>query len=72
MNWNHNIEPLSTAVPGGVLFPVFPTSARFLAVNLFDRADVERHLSEFHDVTHVYYKALQMRPSPFRGSGVGQ
>jgi nucleoside-diphosphate-sugar epimerase len=43
----------------------FPTPARFLAVDLLDRADVERHLGEFQDVTHIFYTALQMRPSPF-------
>lgn len=45
--------------------PDFRTPARFLAVDLLDRADVERRLGEFHDVTHVFYTALQMRPSPF-------
>jgi nucleoside-diphosphate-sugar epimerase len=45
--------------------PDFPTSARFLAVDLLDRAEVERCRSEFHDVSHVFYTALQMRPSPF-------
>jgi nucleoside-diphosphate-sugar epimerase len=45
--------------------PDFPTSARFLALDLLDRADVERNLGEFHDVTHVFYTALQTRPSPF-------
>jgi nucleoside-diphosphate-sugar epimerase len=50
--------------------PDFPTSARFLSVDLLDRADVERHLGEFHDVTHVYYTALQMRPNPFEEVGL--
>jgi nucleoside-diphosphate-sugar epimerase len=45
--------------------PDFPTSARFLAVDLLDREEVERHLGAFNDVTHVYYTALQMRPNPF-------
>jgi nucleoside-diphosphate-sugar epimerase len=50
--------------------PEFPTSARFLAMDLLDRADVERHLGEFHDVTHVYFTALQMRPNPFEEVGL--
>jgi nucleoside-diphosphate-sugar epimerase len=45
--------------------PDFTTSARFLAVDLLDRADVERHLDAFRGVTHVFYTALQMRPDPF-------
>lgn len=45
--------------------PDFPTSARFLGVDLLDRASVVRHAREFLDVTHVFYTALQMRPSPF-------
>jgi nucleoside-diphosphate-sugar epimerase len=45
--------------------PDFPTSARFLAVDLLDRSDVEKLLGELQDVTHVFYTALQMRPSPF-------
>ncbi|HTU25007.1 MAG TPA: SDR family oxidoreductase [Pirellulales bacterium] len=45
--------------------PDFPTPARFLAVDLLDRADVERHLDEFRGTTHVFFTALQMRPSPF-------
>lgn len=45
--------------------PDFPTPARFLAVDLLDRADVERSQGEFRDVTHVFFTALQMRPSPF-------
>src|SRR5262245_13470183 len=44
--------------------PDFTTSARFLAVDLLDRADVERHLDAFRDVSHVFYTALQMRPDP--------
>jgi nucleoside-diphosphate-sugar epimerase len=50
--------------------PDFPTSARFLAVDLLDRAEVERRLGEFRDVTHVFYTALQMRPSPFEQVGL--
>jgi nucleoside-diphosphate-sugar epimerase len=45
--------------------PDFPTSARYLAVDLLDGADLERQLGEFHDVTDVFYTALQMRPNPF-------
>jgi nucleoside-diphosphate-sugar epimerase len=44
--------------------PDFTTSARSLAVDLLDRADVERHLDALRDVTHVFYAALQMRPDP--------
>ena len=50
--------------------PDFPTPARFLAVDLLDRADVERRPGEFRDITHVFYTALQMRPSPFEEVGL--
>jgi nucleoside-diphosphate-sugar epimerase len=50
--------------------PDFSTPARYLAVDLLDQTDVERHLGEFHDVTHVFYTALQMRPSPFEEVGL--
>lgn len=45
--------------------PDFTTSARFLGVDLLDRDSVSRHAGDFRDVTHVFYTALQMRPSPF-------
>jgi nucleoside-diphosphate-sugar epimerase len=45
--------------------PDFPSSARFLAVDLLNRADVERHLGDFDEVTHLFFTALQMRANPF-------
>src|SRR5262249_4889770 len=45
--------------------PDLATSARFLAVALLDRSDVERPLGELKGVAHVCYPAMQMRPSPF-------
>jgi len=45
--------------------PDFSTPARFLSVDVLDRENVERHAEEFRDVTHIFYTALQMRPSPF-------
>jgi nucleoside-diphosphate-sugar epimerase len=46
--------------------PDFATTARYLTVDLLDRADVERHLDEFRGVSHVFYTALQMCPDPFQ------
>ena len=34
-------------------------------MDALDRANVERYAAEFRGVTHVFYTALQMRPSPF-------
>lgn len=45
--------------------PDFTTTARFLAVDVLDSASVAQHAEEFREVTHVFYTALQMRPSPF-------
>ena len=45
--------------------PDFSTSARFLPVDVLDRESIERHAEDFRDVTHIFYTALQMRPSPF-------
>jgi nucleoside-diphosphate-sugar epimerase len=45
--------------------PDFPTSSRYLAVDLLSQADVGRHEGEFRDVTHIFFTALQMRASPF-------
>ncbi|HEY1603394.1 MAG TPA: SDR family oxidoreductase [Pirellulales bacterium] len=50
--------------------PEFPTSARFLTVDLLDPLEVARCQGEFHDVSHVFYTALQMRPSPFEEVGL--
>lgn len=45
--------------------PDFSTQARCLSVDVLDREKVARLAGEFRDVTHVFYTALQMRPSPF-------
>ena len=45
--------------------PDFSSPARFLAVDVLNRENIERHAEEFRNVTHVFYTALQMRPSPF-------
>jgi nucleoside-diphosphate-sugar epimerase len=50
--------------------PDFPTPARFLAVDLLDRGEVERRLAECRDVTHLFFTALQMRASPFEEVGL--
>jgi nucleoside-diphosphate-sugar epimerase len=43
--------------------PDFPTRARFLSVDLLDRADAEAKLSALEDVTHVFYAAFQPAPT---------
>lgn len=43
--------------------PDFPTRARFVAVDLLDRADAEAKLAGLADVTHVFYAAFQARPT---------
>lgn len=43
--------------------PDFDTRARFISVDLLDRADAETKLAELGDVTHVFYAAFQARPS---------
>jgi nucleoside-diphosphate-sugar epimerase len=45
--------------------PEFSTSARYLAVDLLDRAAVDRCIAELGDVTHVFYAALQPRDNVF-------
>ena len=42
--------------------PDVPTSARFLAVDLTDRAACERELGTLDDLTHVVYTALYEQP----------
>jgi nucleoside-diphosphate-sugar epimerase len=43
--------------------PDFETGARFISVDLLDRADAEAKLSGLDDVTHVFYAAFQARPT---------
>jgi nucleoside-diphosphate-sugar epimerase len=43
--------------------PDFETRARFISVDLLDRADAEAKLSALDDVTHVFYTAFQARPT---------
>ena len=43
--------------------PDFETRARFIAVDLLDRADAERKLAGLGDATHIVYTAFQARPS---------
>lgn len=43
--------------------PDFPTRARFISVDLLDRADAERKLAELAGITHVFYAAFQARPT---------
>lgn len=38
--------------------PDFPTRARFISVDLLDRAQAERKLCELTDVTHIFYAAF--------------
>ena len=42
--------------------PEFKTRATFRAVDLLDRVDCERKLSELREVTHIVYAAWQPRP----------
>jgi nucleoside-diphosphate-sugar epimerase len=43
--------------------PDFATRARYVTVDLLDRADVEVKLSGLTDATHVFYCAFQSRPT---------
>ena len=43
--------------------PDFATRARFVSVDLLDRADAEAKLAELEDVTHVFYAAFQPAPT---------
>ena len=40
--------------------PEFTSAARFISLDLLDRAQVETRLSDIGDVTHVFFAALQM------------
>jgi nucleoside-diphosphate-sugar epimerase len=42
--------------------PDFDSRARFISVDLLDRADAEAKLSALNDVTHIFYTAFQARP----------
>jgi nucleoside-diphosphate-sugar epimerase len=48
--------------------PDFQTSATFRSVNLLDRAESERHLSDLQNITHIVYAAW--RPQPTRQAEV--
>jgi nucleoside-diphosphate-sugar epimerase len=43
--------------------PDFETRARFISVDLLDRAAAEAALGELRQVTHIFYAAFQERPS---------
>lgn len=43
--------------------PDFPTRARFLSVDLLDRADALAKLGSLADVTHLFYAAFQQAPT---------
>lgn len=43
--------------------PDFATRARFVSVDLLDRADAEAKLSGLDDVTHVFYAAFHQAPT---------
>jgi nucleoside-diphosphate-sugar epimerase len=45
--------------------PEFQTPARYIAVDLLDRALVERCIGDTGDVTHIFYAALQPRNNYF-------
>jgi nucleoside-diphosphate-sugar epimerase len=42
--------------------PDFPTTARFVSVDLADRAATQATLGQFSEVTHVFYCALAANP----------
>jgi len=42
--------------------PDFDSRARFIQVDLLDRADAEAKLAGLTDVTHIFYAAFQQRP----------
>lgn len=43
--------------------PDFDSGARFISVDLLDRADAEAKLGGLDDVTHIFYAAFQARPT---------
>ena len=45
--------------------PEFQTPARYLAIDLLDRADLDQHSEELADVTHLFFAALQPRNNFF-------
>jgi nucleoside-diphosphate-sugar epimerase len=45
--------------------PEFQTPVRYIAIDLLNRADVDRIMGEIRDVTHVFYAALQPRDTFF-------
>ena len=40
--------------------PEFETSARYVAIDLLNRSDVDACMSQLGEVTHIFYAALQM------------
>ena len=45
--------------------PEFETPARYVAIDLLNRADVDRVIGETGDVSHIFYAALQPRDNFF-------
>jgi nucleoside-diphosphate-sugar epimerase len=45
--------------------PEFQTTARFIAIDLLNRSEVETRLSGIGDVTHIFYAALQPAANVF-------
>lgn len=43
--------------------PEFETTADHISVDLLNRSEVEAKLKEIHDVTHIFYAALQTAPN---------
>ena len=43
--------------------PDFETRAKFISVDLLDRADADAKLSSITDATHIFYAAFQARPT---------
>jgi nucleoside-diphosphate-sugar epimerase len=43
--------------------PDFPTKARFISVDLLDRADADAKLAGLTDATHLFYCGFQARPT---------
>lgn len=43
--------------------PDYDSRAKFIEVNLLDRADCEQKLSGLNDITHIFYAAYQPRPT---------
>ena len=42
--------------------PEFRSKAQFIAVDLLDRSELESRLQDIHNITHIFYAALQPAP----------